>query len=238
MTIHLKRIKFFPQAYPTCDYYPFNLPLFQALGDFEFTAPVVFLIGENGSGKSTLIEAVAEKCSIHIWRPEERTRYHYNPFERELYKYILTTWADGPVPGSFFAAEIFKNFAQNLDEWVQTDPGQLKYFGGKSLLTLSHGQSLMSFFQSRYRIKGLYILDEPETALSPRSQVELLRLIRDMSQAGHAQFIIATHSPILMACPEAHLYICEAASLGRIAYQDTDHYRVYKDFMNDPEAFV
>jgi hypothetical protein len=87
-----------------------------------------------------------------------------NPYEEDLYKYINVEWADGPVPGSFFAADIFENFCLNLDDWASNDPGQLEYFGGKSLMTQSHGQSLMSFFTNRYRIKGLFLLDEPETA--------------------------------------------------------------------------
>ena len=106
-------------------------------------------------------------------------------------------------PGSFFGSSVFQDFARILDDWASTDPGQLAYFGGKSLLTQSHGQSIMSFFKARYAIKGLYLLDEPETALSPRTQIELLDLLTTMSAAGHAQFIIATHSPILLSCPGA-----------------------------------
>jgi predicted ATPase len=235
---HLKKITFFPEVYPTADQYPFCLKQFRTLRTFEFTAPAVFLVGDNGSGKSTFVEAVAEKCRIHIWRPEERSRFDHNPHERELYKYTLVEWADGPVPGSFFAAEIFKNFAQNLDEWASMDPGQLNYFGGCSLLTQSHGQSLMAFFRTRYKVKGLYILDEPETALAPRAQLELLKIVDEMSRAGHAQFIIATHSPILMACPDAHIYNFDDVPPKRIAYEDTDHYKIYKEFMNHPERFL
>ena len=147
-------------------------------------------------------------------------------------------WVDGPIPGSFFSSEIFKNFAQNLDEWAATDPGQLKYFGGKSLLVQSHGQSLMSYFRSRYGIKGLYILDEPETALSPKSQLELLEILVKNSRSGHAQFIVATHSPILLACPGSTIYSFDHAPVRSIDYEDTDYYRIYKDFMNDPAKYT
>jgi predicted ATPase len=105
-------------------------------------------------------------------------------------------------------------------------------------MTQSHGQSLMSFFRARYRIKGLYLLDEPETALSPRSQLELVNLIRDMGQAGHAQFIIATHSPILMACPDARLYNFDDIPVQEVGYEQTDHYKIYKRFMEDRTQFL
>jgi predicted ATPase len=118
-----------------------------------------------------------------------------------------------------------------LDEWAATDAGQLEYFGGKSLLTQSHGQSIMSFFRARYAIKGLYLLDEPETALSPRTQLTLLDLLEKMSAAGHAQFVIATHSPILLSCPGATIYSFDSVPIAPIRYRETDHYKIYKDFM-------
>jgi len=114
----------------------------------------------------------------------------------------------------------------------------LEYFGGKSLNALSHGQSLMSFFRARYQIRGLYLLDEPETALSPRSELEFVRLIREMGEMGHAQFIIATHSPILMACPGASIFTFDEVPLKTIEYEETEHYRVYKAFMADRSKFL
>ena len=116
--------------------------------------------------------------------------------------------------------------------------GQLRYFGGHSLMNLSHGQSLMSYFRSRYRIRGLYFLDEPETALSPKSQLELLAVLTEMSRAGHAQFIIASHSPMLLACPGADIYSFDSAPVSRIRYEDTEHYRVYREFMENRERYL
>jgi len=142
------------------------------------------------------------------------------------------------VPGSFFGAGGFRTFAALLDEWASNDPGQLDYFGGHSLMTLSHGQSLMAFFRSRYRLRGLYLLDEPEAALSPATQVELLRLIAREGQAGHAQFIIATHSPILMACPGAELLSFDGAPAVPVRYEETAHVRVYREFLADPARFL
>jgi predicted ATPase len=140
-----------------------------------------------------------------MWQGIPRPRYKASPYEKELYKAIDVKWQAKRVPGSFFGSHIFRNFAQLWDEWLTMDPGLANYLGGESFMSKSHGQSLMAFFRSRFQIEGIYFLDEPETALSPKSQVELLKLIDEMSQAGHAQFIIATHSPILLACPNARI---------------------------------
>ena len=105
-------------------------------------------------------------------------------------------------------------------------------------MTQSHGQSLMSLFKARYKIKGLYFLDEPETALSPKSQLELLKLLNEMSHAGHAQFIIATHSPILLACPGAKIYSFDHIPLKQIDYEETEHYQTYKSFMEDRTKYL
>ena len=132
-----------------------------------------------------------------------------------------------------FSSERFKDFANTLDGWAAADPGQLKYFGGKSLVTQSHGQSTMSYFRSRYQRKGIYFLDEPETALSPQRQLELLEIIGENSRAGHAQFIVATHSPILLACEGATIYSFDNETVHTIEYEETEHYKVYKKFLLD-----
>ena len=235
---HIENVTFCLENSPTKAAYPFNLPVFQQTPQLNFSSPVTFFSGENGTGKSTLLAALAEKCRIHIWEGVERARYERNPYEKMFHKFITIKWVDGPVPGSYFDAEISKNFAAYLDEWAASDPGILDYFGGKSLLTQSHGQSLMSFFKARYRFKGLYLLDEPETALSPGSQLELVRLLREMAAAGHAQFIIASHSPILLACPGAVIYSFDQIPIQPVPYRETEHYRVYRDFMADPEKFL
>lgn len=212
--------------------------MLQQTRSIKFSSPVTFFIGENGSGKSTLLEALAHRCKIYIWRGIERTRCENNPFEEQLYLYIEVEWADGIVPGSFFSSQIFRNFAQLVDMWEADNPGQIDYFGGKSLLTQSHGQSLMSFFKARYKIKGLYLLDEPETALSPRSQLQLLKLLQDMSALGHAQFIIATHSPILLACDGSMIYSFDHTPVKAVHYEDTEHYQIYKSFMENPNRYL
>ncbi len=236
--MHLLSVTLHPERYPISERYPFRLPVLQQTRDLPFETPVTLFVGENGTGKSTVLEAIALKCGIHIWRDAEHTRFEYNPYEHRLCDYLTLEWTDGRVPGSYFGSDIFRHFALALDGWAANDPGQLEYFGGKSLLTQSHGQSLMSFFRARYQRPGLYFLDEPETALSPKSQLELLGLLVEMSEAGHAQFLIATHSPMLLACPGATIYSFDRAPVSRIDYEETDHYRVYQEFMADRTVFL
>ena len=236
--MYIKKVTLFPEKFPTKEKYPFNLHTFHQTRIVNLNSPVTFFVGENGTGKSTLLEAVSHRCGIHIWQSPEGERFEINPYEKEFYKYIAVEWLNGYVPGSFFSGEMFRDFSRFLDVWAVGDPGMLDYFGGKSLLTQSHGQSLMSFFKNRYKKRGLYLLDEPETALSPKSQLELLEVIQQMGQAGHAQFIIATHSPILMACPGAEIYSFDHVPIKQINYKETVHYQTYKNFILEMERYV
>lgn len=236
--MHLSKLTFHHDRYPTLDRYPFNIKTLQVTDGLSFDTPVSFFIGENGTGKSTLLEAICRRCGIFIWEGMERVRFENNPYEKAFQRVIDVEWTDGAVPGSYFGSDIFRNFAQLLDEWASADPGLLSYFGGKSLMTQSHGQSLMSFFKARYEVRGLYFLDEPETALSPRSQLDFVRLLSEMKEAGHAQFIIATHSPILMACPGAKIYSFDAVPVSEIRYEETEHYRIYKDFLEHRDRYL
>ena len=237
--MHLRKIVLNPDKYPTQNHYPFDLELFQKTRQITLESPVTFFVGENGSGKSTLLEAITRKCGIYIWQGIQRPRFNASPYEKELYRTLSIEWNDGhKVSGSFFGSHIFNNFAQILDEWLTMDPGLLEYFGGKSLLSQSHGQSLMAFFKSRLKIKGLYLLDEPETALSPKSQLMLLNLLKEATLNGQAQFIIATHSPILLACPDAQIITFDVVPVKPIPYEDTDHYRIYSEFMANPQKFL
>ena len=236
--MHITSVKFHNENFPEKDVYPFNLPLYRDCKDIKFNTPVTFFIGENGTGKSTLLKAICRKCRIHIWEEADRSRYNYNLYEDELYKYIEVEWMNGSVPGTFFGSQIFQDFARFLDEWARATPAILDYFGGKSLLTQSHGESFISFFQAIYKVTGIHFLDEPETALSPKNQILLLKLLDTMSQDGHAQFIIATHSPILMALPGATIHNLDNPGSTAISYQETGHYKIYKDFLNNPEKYL
>jgi len=236
--MHLKSVVFHPDRYPTRQHYPFSLDIFHRSGRIAFDTPVTLFVGENGTGKSTLLEALAHKAGIHIWHNDEKARFEVNPYEDKFHRYLSVEWTHGGVPGSFFGSSVFQDFARTLDAWAAADPGQLDYFGGKSLLTQSHGQSIMSFFKARYGVRGLYLMDEPETALSPKTQIDLLKLLSRIGAAGHAQFVIATHSPILLACPGATIYSFDHVPIQSVPYEETQHYQTYKSFMADWRRYV
>ena len=236
--MHLNKVVLHPQKYPNVDYYPFNLTILQKTERIVFSSPVTFFIGENGTGKSTLLKAICRRCGIHIWEDTERIRYGSNPYEEDLHNYIDVEWLNGSVPGSFFGSQIFHDFARFLDGWARATPAVLDYFGGGSLLSQSHGESFISFFSTIYKVKGLHFLDEPETALSPKSQLTLLKVLKKMGEAGHAQFIVATHSPILLACPDAVIYSFDKIPVKPISYEDTEYFKIYRDFVNNRGKYL
>jgi predicted ATPase len=159
------------------------------------------------------------------------------PVHKSLSDYVHVTLARGPVRGGVFSAEDFRQWAEFLDDVSTIDPGQAKYHGGANLTLRSHGEGLLTYFRGRYQIPGLYFLDEPEAALSPASQIELLRLLVEYRRRGHAQFILATHSPILMALPGAQVFSFDASGIVETRYEHTAHYRLYRDFIADPASF-
>lgn len=236
--MHITKIRILRDRFPTQDQYPFNLRVFNATGSLDITKPVTFFIGDNGTGKSTLLKAVAKACNIHVWEDDVRTRHRYNRFEDALCSCIGIDWAGRPVPGAFFASELFQYFTRVLDEWAAADPGVLNPYGSESLVEKSHGEGHMAYFRNRFRLKGLYLLDEPENALSPRMQLSLLQLFRDASSTGTAQFIIASHSPLLLAYPDADIFSFDSAPIREVRYEDTDYYRVYRDFLNNRERYL
>jgi len=236
--MYITEIEIQSERYPTDRCYPFNVPTLRKAQKVTLDKPVVFFVGENGSGKSTLLEALCRKCGIHIWDKPKRHIAHENPYETQLSDYVDVTWANGRVSGSLFRAETFREFADFIDDVSLCDPGRLQYHGGRILNVLSHGQGILSYLATRYRIKGLYFLDEPEAALSPSSQIKFLRLLQGLSAQGHAQFIIATHSPILLALPGAQIYSFDPPQIVEIRYTETKHYQLYKQFLADPGAYL
>ena len=234
--MHITRLRLLHDTYPTDNLYPFNLEIFRKTDRIEFSNPVTFFIGENGSGKSTLLKAIARNYHIHIWEDLPRRRYHINRYEDLLHEHIRIEGDN--IQGAFFASEIFRHFAEVLDDWAAADPDSLQYFGNSSLVEKSHGQSHMAFFAHRFSIPGLFLLDEPENALSPRMQLELLRLLREYAAGGTAQFIIATHSPILLACPDADILSFDRIPIQKVGYESTDYYLIYRDFLNNREKYL
>jgi predicted ATPase len=235
---HIDRVTLRHDEFPTDGQYPFGLPVFRETDCVSFERPVTIFVGENGTGKSTLLEALARACGVHIWRASTSMRDRRKERGGNLHRYLDVAWADDWVPGAFFGAEIFRDFKSILDEWAELDPGQLEHFGGESLVTQSNGQSMMSYFRSRYQLRGVYFLDEPEAALSPKSQIELLKVIGENACGGHAQFIIATHSPILMACQDATIYSFDHIPLQTVGYEETDHFKTYRDFLMERSGAV
>ena len=211
--------------------YPFSVPAFRQGIDIPLTTNVTFFVGDNGSGKSTLLEAVAEICGFS---PEGGNRDHYREAfadRSELAQALRLAWFPKTSDGFFMRAESFFNFATYLDS-----VSDLRAYGGKSLHAQSHGESFLSLFDNRFE-QGLYLIDEPEAALSPQRQLSFLKIIHDLEVPGHAQFIIASHSPILLAYPGATLYSFSTDGISEIAYRETEHYLVTKDFLNAPERY-
>jgi predicted ATPase len=236
--MHIRSLSFLHDTFPTTASYPFSLDVFKKTDRLAFHTPVTFFIGENGTGKSTLLQAIARGSGIHIWEEHEGRRDAKNLHEDQLHRSLCIEWTDGKVPGSFFASEIFRHFVQALDQWGKADAGCLDYFGKSSLIVKSHGQSHMAFFTHRFAREGVYFLDEPENALSPRRQLELLQLFRQFAATGNVQFIIATHSPILLAYPGAQIFSFDRIPVQEVAYEDTEYYRVYRDFLNNREQYL
>ena len=227
--MHIDKLTVHPETFPDESVYPYNLAVLKKTQEILFKKRITFFVGENGSGKSTLLTAIALRAGIHIWQGFARTPYKTNRYKDEFYRSIKLYWRDGIVPGAFFASEIFKNFSLLLDEWASMDPGVLAYFGNKSLVSQSHGQSHMSYFESRFSRKGVYLLDEPENALSPTTQLKLLTTLKNTANDG-AQFIIATHSPILLSLEDSQVLTFDTREIQEVQYRDTDHYKVYRDF--------
>lgn len=235
--MHLVKLGINSDGFPTDRFYPFNIPVLNHTRELAFKSPVVFFVGENGSGKSTLLEAITRKCGIHIWDKPKRHLAHENPFETRLADYLSVTWANGRVPGSLFRAETFRDFADFLDDVALCDPGRLRYHGGRILNTLSHGEGILSYFNTRYQTRGIYFLDEPESAFSPTRQLMFLKLLKQLEAQGQAQFIVATHSPLLLAYPGAQIFSFDATRIKEVAYEDTPHYRIFKRFFTDRTVF-
>lgn len=222
------------------DRYPFSLPAVRHLNTLPLHPKVTFLVGENGSGKSTLLEAIAVAFGFN---PEGGTKnfgFNTRASHSELHRYLrLVKGVKQPRDGFFLRAESFFNLATEIEHLDQSalGPPVINSYGGKSLHEQSHGESFWSLVMHRFGGNGFYVLDEPEAALSPQRQLALLSRVHQLANEN-SQFVIATHSPILMAYPDADVYHCSDAGLKRVHYEDTEHFQIMHDFVTNPQRML
>ena len=246
--------------------FPFNLEIVRSLREIELRAPVTFLVGENGSGKSTLLEAIACAVeSITVGSESVRTDKSLAPL-RKLAQYFRLAWTKRTRKGFFLRAEDFfgyaksmrqtkEEFQQELENIQEEYKGRSKYAAalasmpfhgqladmqrryGEGLDSYSHGESFLTLFQSRFVPGGLYLLDEPEAALSPMRQLSFLAALKQMVQEN-SQFIIATHSPIILAFPDAQILFFNEGRIREVKYTQLEHVQLTKDFLNNPDSFL
>ncbi|HZU86885.1 MAG TPA: AAA family ATPase [Anaerolineaceae bacterium] len=264
--IHLKSIALRLWESQTNEEYPFNLPVVKSLEELSFTTPVTFLVGENGSGKSTVLEALACAAGSIAVGSESLRSDPSLATVRKLAGQMRLAWSKRTHKGFFLRAEDFFGYAKKMTQTRQelmedyraveedykgrskmaadlarmpyaTELNDMKRRYGDGLEAYSHGESFMTLFQSRFVPDGLYLLDEPEAPLSPIRQLAFLAALKRMVDEN-AQFIIATHSPIIMAFPGATILNFDGARIRPVAYEDLEHVRLTRDFLNNPQAYL
>lgn len=221
--------------------FPYDLPALQGLGRVRLSGAVTFFVGENGSGKSTLLEGIAASAGFNAEGGSRSNVFSTTQVEASLENHLRLSWLPKATRGFFLRAESFFNFASYIDDVAREDGADVyDAYGGRSLHLQSHGESFLNLFTQRLRGKNpaLYLLDEPEAALSPARQLALLRILFDHEQRGLSQFIIATHSPILLAYPGAKIFSFDTSPLSEVKYEDTEHYRVTRQFLESPDRFL
>jgi predicted ATPase len=236
--MYLSGVYAVPERIPAGDRFPYNLPFVRGL-DLDLDRPVTFFVGENGSGKSTLLEAIAELAGFHASGGGKEELAEPPEDRAELSRGLRPRFRHRPRDGFFFRAETLVNFATLLDR-RREDPDFLgdpyARYGGKSLHHRSHGEAFLEVFQHRVH-DGLFLVDEPEAALSPQRQLALNYLLRDRVDRGRTQFIIATHSPILLTFPGAAIISFDDGALHRVALTETKHYQITRGILEHPERY-
>lgn len=217
---------------PSFASYPFSIPAVSKLETLELDPKVTFLIGDNGSGKSTLIEAIAVAAGFNPEGGSKNLQFATRRSESVLHRHLRLVRSPRRLDGFFLRAESFFNVATQIEELDVLDS-----YGGVSLHEQSHGESFLALAFHRFGGNGFYVLDEPEAALSPQRQLSLLSLIFDLVERRRSQFLIATHSPILMAYPGARIYQLGLDGLSPVTYLETEHYQITRDFLADPARF-
>jgi predicted ATPase len=238
----LKRVTLVPERVPAEKAHPFDLPLFRD-GAFEldFERPVTVVVGENGVGKSTLLEAIAGQIGFSM---QSGTRnFASDEALPPLAQCLRLAWLPKVTTGFFLRAESFFNLATQIDR-LDSDPDNqergapiIGSYGGRSLHQQSHGEAFLALFENRFNQRGIYVLDEPEAALSPSRQLRFLQVLRRMERGGQAQIILATHAPMIMAYPGADLLVVERDRIWRGRPQDTSHWRILAELFAEPARF-
>jgi predicted ATPase len=236
---YLRRIWLDPARAPDRAAYPFCLPFLQENFELSFTSAITIIVGENGTGKSTLLEGIAvlagydEAGGGKGYMPVDHSRA-LEEMGGALSKALRASWLPKITNGWFFRAESFFSVARYLDEAAREPlSGPPPDF-----LSHSHGEGFLRFFEERCQRQGIFIFDEPESALSPARQIEFLKLLRRMEQSTICQVVMATHSPLLMAYPDATLLRLSKYGLEPVTVEQTDHYKTLREFFDDPRGFV
>ncbi len=224
------------------DEYPYSIPAISGLADgLDFHRKCTFLIGENGMGKSTLLEAIAVRMGFNAEGGTRNFNFETRGSHSDLYRNVFLSKSHlRPMDGFFLRAESFYNVAseiEKLDKEEGVSNPIIWSYGGKSLHEQSHGESFFSLFMNRFGDQSLFILDEPEAALSPSRQLAFLVRMHDLIGES-CQFVIATHSPIIMAYPEATIYQLDESGLAKVDYEDTEHVQITRRFMNGRERML
>lgn len=224
--------------------YPFSIPALRGFSELDLDAKVTFLVGDNGAGKSTLIEAIAVAAGFNAEGGSKNFAFSTRSSESPLHKHLRLVRSPRRLNGYFLRAESYFNVATQIEKLDAgggdpriNDTRIIDAYGGVSLHEQSHGESFLALAQHRFGGNGLYILDEPEAALSPQRQLSLLAIIHRLAETERSQFLIATHSPILMAYPGALIYQLGATGIHAVAYEDTEHFQITRDFLNGRERF-
>ena len=212
--------------------HPFTLPILADGLSLDLTAPVTFFVGENGSGKSSLLEALAWSTGFGMHGGSRDHRFEADTEGHALGRALALGWRQRSVDGFFLRAETFHTFSTYLESvesnWTR--------YGGRSFHERSHGEAFLALFEHRFE-DGLYLLDEPEAALSPQRQLAFLRIVHHLASQRIAQFVIATHSPILLSLPGATVLSFDGGKIQPVDYRETEHFRLTRDFLNAPERY-